>query len=88
MPLPYFTVHVFGFNSFIFCGKELKICCDMADMLVPVSNNAVVVHCWTVMWYIALIPSKEFSAITMAISVNSQSDVDHIKLEYLVKGAQ
>ena len=66
------TVHICSVSNFGFCGRELKSVCDMADMLAPVLNSAVVAHCWTIMWYVALIPSIETSLMTTASSVACQ----------------
>ena len=54
-------------------------------MLAPVSNSPVVVHFWTVMWYIALIPYMEASLKIMATFVDSQSELGDIKSEYWSK---
>ena len=82
MPLVDVTVLVFDFSSFSYCDRELKNFYDMTDMMLPVSNSAVVVHCWTVMWYVALIPSKEVSLMITAASVDSQSELGDIMSEY------
>ena len=59
--------------------------CDMIDMLAPVLNNAVVAQCWTVMWYVVLIPSTEISLMIMVSFVDSQSELADIKWDYLSK---
>ena len=50
-----------------------------------VSNSAFVACCWTVTWYVALMPSTESSLIIMASSVGSQFELGGIKLEYQSK---
>ena len=84
VPLADVTVHVFDFSRFGFCDKESKNFYDMTDMLVPMSNSALAVHCWAVIQ----IPSREALLIMTGISVDSQSNVGDIKLRVLVKEAQ
>ena len=85
MSLADVNLHSFGFSSFSFCGNELKNICDITDTLAPVSNSSVVVHCCTVMKYSALIPSDKASLMITSISSNSQSKLEDIKSEYLLK---
>ena len=63
----------------------MKKFCDMTDILVHVSNSAVIVHCWTAMGYSALILSEKVSLMMTSMSLSSQSDVEDIKLEYWLK---
>ena len=57
----------------------------MTDMFAPVSNSAVVACCWTVLGYVALMPSTEASLMMTASSVASQSELGNIKLNYWLK---
>ena len=72
---------LFSFNSFGFCGKELKNFCDMTDMLALLSDSAAVVY-GTVMDYSALISSDAAPLMTTSISLDSPPEVEDLKSEY------
>ena len=54
-------------------------------MLAQVLNSVILVHLWTVMWYIALIPSTETSLMIAASSVTSHAKLGDIKWEHWLK---
>ena len=72
-------------SSFGFYGRELKNFCSMTDMLTPVSNSDVVMHCWTVIWCLELIPYMAALLMIMATSVDSKSKLCDVKPEHWLK---
>ena len=47
----------------------------MTDIVVPVSNSAIVDYSCTIVQYVVLVPCIEASLITMVLAAPSQSDV-------------